>query len=461
MQHILLRGRDIPDIWKYDVYVQNGGYEALKKAFSMKPAEVIDLVKASNLRGRGGAGFSTGLKWSFIPQSEPVKYVAVNADESETGTFKDREIMETNPHQLIEGALICAYAIQAKAVYIYLRGEFWDVAHELDKRIQEAYEGGWIGQNIGGTGWSCDMYTHLGAGAYICGEETALLESLEGKLGQPRVRPPFPANKGGGLYGEPTVINNVETLTNVPWIINNGADAFKQIGTEQSPGTKIFCVSGHVNKPGNYELPLGTTFRELIMEHAGGIPNGKAIKAILPSGGSGPIIKGTDEVLDTPLTYEDIQKVGTILGSASVIVMDEDTDIAWVAAKITKFFKHESCGKCTPCREGTYWLDKVLDRIMAGQAQPGDVDLINNIAKNMAGNTLCALGDFAANPIIHTIKNFPEDFKARMASNVPADKDARKPDNAAARAATGKGSIQGKRDTVGTTTPAGDFSPSS
>jgi len=456
MQHILLRGREIPDIWKVDVYTQNGGYEGLKKALGMKPSEVIDVVKASNLRGRGGAGFPTGLKWSFIPQSEPVKYVAVNADESETGTFKDREILETNPHQLIEGALICAWAIQATAVYIYLRGEFWDVAHALDERIAEARQAGYVGENILGSGWSCNVYTHLGAGAYICGEESALLNSLEGKLGMPRLRPPFPAQKGGGLYAEPTVVNNVETLTNVPWIIINGADAYKQIGTEQSPGTKIFCVSGHVNKPGNYELPLGVTFRELLYDYAGGVPGGKTMKAILPSGGSGPIVRATDEVLDTKLTYEDMAKVGTILGSASVIVMDETVDITWVAAKTTRFFKHESCGKCTPCREGTYWLDKVMDRIMANQAQPGDIELIDNIAKNMQGITLCALGDFAANPIIHTIKNFREDFMAHMAAAaVPDDPDRRKPTRPEADAATTlPGALEGRRDTVLTTMPS-------
>lgn len=412
--NILYREKDVKDIHKYSVYAKNGGYEGLKKALSMDPKAVIEEVKASNLRGRGGAGFPAGVKWSFISQSEPIKYVTVNADESETGTFKDRQILENNPHQLIEGALICAWAIQATAVYIYLRGEFWDVAHELDKHIEDAYKNGWIGENIQGTGWTCNVYTHLGAGAYICGEESALLNSLEGQLGQPRVRPPFPANKGGGLYGEPTVVNNVETLANVPWIMVNGAAEYKKIGTEQSPGTKIFCLSGHVNKPGNYELPLGTTFRELIYEHGGGISNGKAIKAILPSGGSGPIVRATDEVLDTKLTYEDMAKVGTILGSASVIVMDEDTDIAWVASKAIKFFKHESCGKCTPCREGTYWLDKVLDRIMRGEGKPSDVELISNIAKNMQGITLCALADFAANPVIWTIKNFPEDFAAHV-----------------------------------------------
>jgi NADH-quinone oxidoreductase subunit F len=423
MVYVLFREKDVPDIHKYDVYVKNGGYDGLKKALSMSPADVINEVKASGLRGRGGAGFSTGMKWSFIPQNEPIKYVAVNADESEPGTFKDRQIMENNPHQLLEGALICAYAIQAKAVYIYLRGEFWDLAHELDKQIEEARAGGWIGKNIGGSNYSVEVYTHLGAGAYICGEETALLNSLEGKLGQPRVRPPFPAQKGGGLYGEPTVVNNVETLASVPYIMANGAAAYKKIGTEASPGTKIFCVSGDVQRPGNYELPLGTTFRELLYTHAGGAPEGRTIKAILPSGASGPIIAATDEVLDTPLTYEDLVKVGTTLGSASVIILDDSRDVVWAASKMIKFFKHESCGKCTPCREGTYWIDKVLDRIMAGQGKASDVDLILNVAKNMQGVTLCALGDFAANPIIATIQHFPDEFKAYVTGGVkPAAK---------------------------------------
>ncbi len=426
--HILLRAREIPDIHKYDVYVKNGGYKAFETALKMKPEEVIDVVKASNLRGRGGAGFPAGVKWSFIPKNEPVKYVAVNADESETGTFKDREIMETNPHQLIEGALICAWAIQATAVYIYLRGEFWDVAHELDKHIAEAYKAGYIGENIQGTGWTCNVYTHLGAGAYICGEESALLNSLEGKLGQPRVRPPFPAQKGGGLYGEATVVNNVETLTNVPWIINNGADEFKKIGTENSAGTKIFCVSGHVQKPGNYELPMGITLRELLYDYAGGPPEGRSFKGILPSGGSGPVIRVNDTTLDAPLSYEGMEKIGTILGSASIIVMDETVDMAWAASKIIKFFTHESCGKCAPCREGTYWLDKVLDRIMAGQGSLDDIKLIENVAKNMQGTTLCALGDFAANPVIHTVKQFPEDFAkhARQPENGKSNKPAAK-----------------------------------
>ncbi len=423
---ILLRGREILDLHKLAVYQANGGYEGLKRALTMQPAGVIDEVKASNLRGRGGAGFPAGVKWSFIPQHEPVKYVAVNADESETGTFKDREIMEANPHQLIEGALICAWAIQATAVYIYLRGEFWDVAQQLDRCIDDAVKAGFAGDNILGSGWSCPVYTHLGAGAYICGEESAMLSSLEGVLGQPRVRPPFPAQKGGGLYREATVVNNVETLANVPWILNNGAAAFRAIGTEQSSGTKVFCVSGHVPRPGNYELPLGTPFRELLVDHAGCDPAN--IKAILPSGGSGPIVPGTDEVLDTPLSYEAMQGLGTILGSASVIVMDNTVDMTWVASKVTKFFTHESCGKCTPCREGTYWLDKVLDRILAGEGQPTDVQLIDNVAKNMAGTTLCAFGDFAANPVIHTIRQFPDDFNVHLQPKPePEEKPAARP----------------------------------
>ncbi|MAU13173.1 MAG: NADH-quinone oxidoreductase subunit NuoF [Anaerolineaceae bacterium] len=409
--NIILRANDVENIRDFDVYVENGGYEALKKSLEMGRDEVINVVKASNLRGRGGAGFPAGIKWSFIPKNEPIKYVCVNADESETGTFKDRLIMETNPHQLIEGALIAAYAIGAKAVYIYLRGEFWDVAHDLDERIAAAREAGFIGENIQDSGWDCEVYTHLGAGAYICGEETALLNSLEGLLGQPRVRPPFPANKGGGLYKEPTVVNNVETLANVPWIINNGADAYKAIGTEQSSGTKLYCVSGHVKNPGVFELPFTTTFRELLYDICGGPRNeGTSFKAMLPSGGSGPIVPLTDEVLDTRMSYEDTAKLGTIIGSASLIIMDDTVDITWVASKVTKFFKHESCGKCTPCREGTYWLDKVIDRIMAGEGTPKDVELIANVANNMQGATLCALGDFAANPIIHTIKQFPDDF---------------------------------------------------
>ncbi|MFZ4813989.1 MAG: NADH-quinone oxidoreductase subunit NuoF [Phototrophicaceae bacterium] len=413
--NILLRELEVENIHQFDVYRKHGGFDGLQKALVMKPAEVIDVVKASNLRGRGGAGFPTGIKWSFIPQSEPVKYLVINADESEPGTFKDRQIMENNPYQLLEGSLIGAYAIQAAAVYIYLRGEYWEVAAQLDRCIEKMRAEGIIGQNIMGSGYSVEMYTHLGAGAYICGEESALLNSLEGVLGQPRVRPPFPANKGGGLYKEPTVVNNVETIANVPWIMVNGADAYKAIGTEKSSGTKVFCLSGDIAKPGNYELPLGTTVRDLLEGHGGGVrgaDQGRRFKALLPSGASGPIIPITDAVLDTPMTYEAFAALGTVLGSASFILLDDTRDIVWAASKMTKFFKHESCGKCTPCREGTYWLDKVLDRLIEGKATIHDLDNVQDIASNIVGMTLCALGDFAANPVLATMKNFRSEFEA-------------------------------------------------
>lgn len=421
MTYILLRNRDIPDIWQYNVYVKHGGYEGFRKAVeTMTPQDVIQTVLESNLRGRGGAGFPTGRKWSFIPVNAERKYVVVNADESEPGTFKDRELLEANPHQVIEGALIAAYAIQATAVYIYCRGEFWDLALALQERIEEARQANLAGDNILGSGWSCDVHVHLGAGAYICGEESALLNSLQGLLGQPRVRPPFPAQQGGGLYYEPTVVNNVETLANVPWILINGADAYKAIGTPESPGPKIFCMSGHVEKPGNYEIPLGTTFRELIYDLAGGIPNGKQLKAILPSGASGPVLPATDDVLDAPMTYESVAKLGSTLGSASFILMDEDTDMVWAAAKMTHFFRHESCGKCTPCREGTFWLDKVYERLLAGHGTAHDIKTLERVPPYMqGGTTLCALGEFAANPVLSTVHHFREEYEQYVRTDVP------------------------------------------
>jgi NADH-quinone oxidoreductase subunit F len=420
MTHILLRDLDIPDIWRFETYTANGGYDGLKKAVQeYSPDQVIQIVLDSNLRGRGGAGFSTGRKWSFIPKDAPIKYVTVNADESEPGTFKDRQLLEHNPHQVIEGAMIAAYAIQAAGVYVYCRGEFWDLAHALEERIEEARQANLVGENVLGTSWSCDMHVHVGAGAYICGEESALLNSLQGLLGQPRVRPPFPAQQGGGLYYQPTVVNNVETLSNVPWIIVNGADAYKSMGTPQSPGPKIFCMSGHVVKPGNYELPLGVTFRELIYEHAGGIPNGKKLKAILPSGASGPVLKVTDEVLDTPLTYEAVAELGSVLGSASIILMDEDTDMVWAAGKMTHFFKHESCGKCTPCREGTYWLDKIYQRLLRGEGTLHDLELLEKVPQQMVGVTLCALGDFAANPVLSTIHQYRDEYERYIKQPAP------------------------------------------
>lgn len=416
-QRILLRNVDIPDIGTFDTYRQNGGYEGMNKAVTMSPDEVIAVVKDSGLRGRGGAGFSTGMKWSFIPKNDGPKYVVVNADESEPGTFKDRQILEFNTQQLIEGALICAYAIKAGAIYIYVRGEFWDIGYHIQAEVEKARAAGFVGQNILNTGWNCEIHVHWGAGAYICGEESAMLNSIEGKLGQPRVKPPFPAQVG--LYGAPTVINNVETLASVPAILQNGAAWYKGFGTEKSPGTKIFCMSGHVTNPGNYELPLGTTFRELI-DAAGGVRNGKKLKAILPSGASGPLLPATEEVMNTPLTYEDVSKVGSTLGSASVILLDEDTDMVWAAFKMVKFFRHESCGKCTPCREGTFWLEKKMEAIYSRTAKPEDVKILEDVAKQMQGKSLCALGDFAPSPVLSALKYWRDEFMAYTKDNAKA-----------------------------------------
>ncbi len=412
-EHILLRHRDIPDIDQLDVYLENGGFEALRDVVTNKtPDEVIDIVKVSGLRGRGGAGFPTGVKWSFLSAGVFPRYVVANADESEPGTFKDREILECNPYQLLEGVAICSYAAQAETAYVYCRGEFWDLAHELEDKIAELEERGLAGSKIFGTDFNLKIYVHLGAGAYICGEETALLESLEGLLGQPRLRPPFPATEG--LYAKPTVINNVETLTNLPPIITRGADWYRSIGTEKSTGPKVFCLSGHVVRPGNYELPLGATFRELIFEHGGGIPDGKAIKAILPAGASAQVLPATDEVLDTPMDYESVPEVGSQLGSASLIIMDETVDISWVAYKTCSFFNHESCGKCTPCREGTYWMYHIADRIHHGDAKLEDIPLLNSVALGIQGKSLCALGEFSIMPVISGIERFRNDFDARI-----------------------------------------------
>jgi NADH-quinone oxidoreductase subunit F len=411
-EHILLRHRDVPDIDQLDVYLKHGGFEAFKDVVTQKtPQEVIDIVRLSGLRGRGGAGFPTGVKWGFLSPGVFPRYVIANADESEPGTFKDREILERNPFQFLEGVAICCYAAQAETAYVYCRGEFWDLAHELEKKIGILEDGGFLGNAIFNSNYNLKIYVHLGAGAYICGEETALLESLEGKLGQPRLRPPFPAAEG--LYAKPTVVNNVETLTNLPPIITRGADWYRSIGTAKSTGPKIFCLSGHVLRPGNYELPLGTTFRELIFEHGGGIPEGRKIKAILPAGASAPMLQATDEVLDTPMDYESVPEVGSQLGSASVIVMDETVDIPWVTYKTTSFFKHESCGKCTPCREGTYWLYHILRRFEAGEATSEDINLLHSVAHGVEGKCLCALGEFSIMPIISGIEHFRKEFDAR------------------------------------------------
>jgi NADH-quinone oxidoreductase subunit F len=410
MSHILLRHRDIPELHKFNVYKKNGGFSAFKKAVTkMQPSQVTDEVKNSGLRGRGGAGFPTGMKWSFIDKNIWPHYVVANADESEPGTFKDRELMEMNPFQFLEGLAIASYAVGANVAYVYLRGEFWEIAEAMDKQIAEMEEAGFLGDKLFGTDYSLKIYTHLGAGAYICGEETALLESLEGKRGQPRNRPPFPAVFG--LFGKPTVINNVETFANVPMILANGADWYKSIGTADAAGVKIYSLSGRVRKPGNYELPFGSTFRQLIYEYGGGVQESRPVKAIMPAGASSSLIPVDDKVLDTPIDYAAVKAMGADLGSASVIVLDDTVDLKWVISKTLKFFKHESCGKCTPCREGTYWMNNISKRMQNGNTSGEDVDLLLNVAKQIQGKCLCALGEFSTMAVVTGIERFPKEFK--------------------------------------------------
>ncbi|HSH03668.1 MAG TPA: NADH-quinone oxidoreductase subunit NuoF [Anaerolineae bacterium] len=416
-KHILLRHRDVENIHQLDVYLEHGGYEALKKCVTeYTPAEVIDIIKAANIRGRGGAGFPAGIKWSFIPKQAPVKYVVINADESETGTFKDRELLTFNPHQVIEGALIAAYAIGAETVYCYYRGEFMDIGYNCEQAVLDLRERGMLGDNIFGSEFSCEFHNHYGAGAYICGEETALLQSLEGNLGQPWSKPPFPAVEG--LYSKPTVVNNVETLANVPPVIMNGAEWYTDMGTEKSPGVKVVCLSGHVKKPGNYEVIMGMSYRDLIYgeDYGGGMLGDRAFKAMLPSGGSGPVV--TAEALDAPIAFEGLDAHGSLMGSASVIIMDETTDMVWAAMKMIEFFKHESCGKCTPCREGTFWMNKLLHRIYEGHGTAEDIKVLEDVAKQIKGKCLCALGEFAISPVLSTIAHFLDEYKAKV--QVPA-----------------------------------------
>ena len=408
-KYVLLRHRDIPNIKDLKVYQDQGGFKAFKEAVtSLDPGQVTEIVKASGLRGRGGAGFPTGLKWSFMDQGNWPHYVVANADESEPGTFKDREIIEENPLQFLEGVAISSYAVGAQTAYIYLRGEFWQLAEFLDGKISELEKAGLLGENLFGTEYSLKIHTHLGAGAYICGEETALLESLEGKRGQPRLRPPFPPSYG--LYGKPTVVNNVETFTNLPLILENGADWYRNLGTEDSAGVKVFSLSGRVKKPGNYELPFGSTYRELIFEHGGGILNDAQIKAIMPAGASSAILRASDKVLDTPLEYASIRELGADLGSGSVIVIDETISMDWVIKKTIDFFNHESCGKCTPCREGTYWMRHLTRKIHSGEKTEEQIQLLYDVASNIQGKCLCALGEFSVMGVLTSIDRFPEDF---------------------------------------------------
>jgi NADH-quinone oxidoreductase subunit F len=408
MTYVLLRHREIEQLAELEVYLRHGGFAGFERALKLKPAEVTEVVKSSGLRGRGGAGFPTGMKWAFIDNKNWPHYVVANADESEPGTFKDRELMEGNPFQFLEGVAIAAYAVGADTAYVYLRGEFAELAASLDRKIAEMQAAGYLGERIQKNNYSLHIHTHLGAGAYICGEETALLESLEGKRGQPRLRPPFPP--AVGLYGKPTVINNVETFANVPPILANGADWYKSMGTPDSAGVKVFSLSGRVRKPGNYELPFGCTFRQLIYDHGGGVQDGRPVKAIMPAGASSSLIAVDDRVLDMPLDYASVRTLGADLGSASVIVLDDTVSMDWLVQKTVHFFKHESCGKCTPCREGTYWMSHLVDRVTDG-GSAADVDLLLNVARQMQGKCLCALGEFSTMAVVTGIERFPQDFK--------------------------------------------------
>ena len=395
--------------WKLDTYVSEGGYEALKQILENKtpPEDIIEMVKKSGLRGRGGAGFPTGLKWSFINRAAPGdKYIVCNSDEGEPGTFKDRDITRYNPHALIEGMIIAGYTIGAVAGYNYLRGEFWEPYERFEEALEEARAVGLLGKNILGTDFSYDIHTHLGAGAYICGEETALLESIEGKKGQPRFKPPFPAMFG--LYGRPTVINNTETLASIPDIVRQGPDWFREIGVENSGGPKLFSISGNVARPGNYEIPMGTPFTELL-EMAGGMRDGRPIKAVIPGGSSAPVLPG-DVMMDLTMDYQSIQDAGSMLGSGAVIVMDDTNCMVKILERISYFYYEESCGQCTPCREGTGWMHRVVKRIEHGQGRMEDLDLLDDVAQKIMGKTICALGDAAALPVASFVKHFRDEF---------------------------------------------------
>ncbi|MEO5987519.1 MAG: NADH-quinone oxidoreductase subunit NuoF [Candidatus Eisenbacteria bacterium] len=406
---LLFKDIDTPGLCKLETYRQGGGYEPLAETLGKKsPDECIDVVKASGLRGRGGAGFPTGLKWSFVPKaSTKPKYIVCNADESEPGTFKDRELMEKNPHLLIEGMILAGYAIGSHVGYIYLRGEFEYIQRILDAAIAEARTAGVLGDDVMGSGFGFELHTHLGAGAYICGEETALLSSLEGYRGQPRLKPPFPAVEG--LYACPTVVNNVETLMNVPSILKQGAKWYRQWGTEKSAGTKILSVSGPVKRPGNYEVPLGMPLSQLINDLCGGMRDGLKLKAVIPGGSSVPLLPASQ--LDTGLDYESMNAVGTYLGSGGVIVIDDKTCIVDALYNITRFYTHESCGKCTPCREGTFWLSEIFERLLSGNGTLADIHLLGDIADNIMGKSFCALGDAAAMPIQGGLKHFRHEFE--------------------------------------------------
>jgi NADH-quinone oxidoreductase subunit F len=402
---------------KIDVYLQHDGYKALEKALrEMTPETIIDEVKKSNLRGRGGAGFPTGMKWSFVPKDSPKpKYVICNADESEPGTCKDRPLMEMDPHQMIEGITIAGRAIGAHKGFIYIRGEYRYVLDIVQTAVEEAYSRNYLGNNILGSGFDFDIVVHTGAGAYECGEESALMESLEGKRGYPRIKPPFPAVVG--LYGCPTIINNVETLSTVPAIILEGGEKYASRGTPKNGGTRMLCVAGHVAKPGIYEIPLGMNMKKFIYEMAGGIPNGKKLKAVIPGGSSCPLLSASE--IDIPMDYDSVAKAGSMLGSGGMVVMDEDTCMVDMARRIMHFYAHESCGWCIPCREGTTWLRKILDRFHDGFGRMEDIDLIGDLSKNMLGRTFCPLGDAAALPTISIVQKWRDEFEQHLNGRCP------------------------------------------
>jgi len=402
------------DLHTMKVYEEQGGYRSLKKAVAQKPEEIVEAVKASGLRGRGGAGFPAGLKWSFLAKDVFPRYLCCNADESEPGTCKDRELMLKNPHMMIEGMILCSYACRIETGYIYLRGEFHDLNFIMEKALEDAYAKGYLGKNILGSGFNLDIYTHLGAGAYICGEESALLNSLEGERGEPRMKPPFPAVEG--LYAKPTVVNNVETLCVVPYIVNEGAEKYASLGTEKSKGTKLVSVSGHVKKPGNYEVVLGTPIREIIYDLAGGIRDGNKLKAFIPGGSSVPMLPA-DQV-DVSYDYESLAAAGTMLGSGAMIVIDDSVNIVETTLRLISFYMHESCGKCTPCREGTRWLYQIVEKIMQNKGQLDYIEKMEDICDNMNMKSFCPLADACVSPVVSSIKYFRSDYEEYF-KNVP------------------------------------------
>ncbi len=405
--HLLFSNIDEPGLRTIDVYERRGGYGSLRKALATPREELIETLKGSGLRGRGGAGFPMGLKASFLPKGDMQKYVVVNADESEPGTFKDRELMQKNPHQLIEGIVIAAYAVDATISFIYIRGEYVHQADVLEAAIAEAYERGYLGENVLGSGFTLSLAVHRGAGAYICGEETGLLDSLEGKRGNPRLKPPFPANQG--LFQGPTLINNVETLSTLPHIVELGSERYAEIGVQNSAGTKLISVSGQVRNPGNFEIELGMSSREIIFGLAGGTFEGREIKLWFPGGSSSPVL--TKDDLDLPYDFDTMAKAGTMLGSGAIIVVDDSTSVVDVALKVATFYAHESCGKCTPCREGTSWTRKMLTRVKDGSATPMDLDIMASVQERIIGNCLCVLGDAMAMPIGSMIAKFRGEFE--------------------------------------------------